>query len=265
MTVIGALPRIMTFREQASQLIEYELKNFDNLESYALALMHAQGEYVSASAPPEPLLALHEEGITLRDNLYSDALALANRGLVNVEPLKVFKAALGYKNLADDLLGLSSLLRRSWEKIGARTTTTMAELDQAEDLSERLLHAVAVRENASNVLADAIQKRRQVFTLLVNAYDQVRRAISFLRWEEEDLDEIAPSLYAGRARSKSEPEQLQPPPPPPVAGPGPPGTATGTAPTTPEAGRAQGATGEAGSLNGFAGSASTLTAAQKNS
>jgi len=89
---------------------------------------------------------------------------------------------------------------------------TMAELDQAEDLSERLLHAVAMRENQSNALAEAIQKRLQVFTLLVNAYDQARRAIAFLRWQEGDLEEIAPSLYAGRGRKKDEPAQPVPPP-----------------------------------------------------
>jgi len=104
----------------------------------------------------------------------------------------------------------------------------MAELDRAEELSERLLHAVAERENASSVLAVAIQKRLQVFTLLVNAYDQVRRAIWFLRWREEDIEEVAPSLYAGRRRSKSDPELLRAPAPvdgtgsaPATAGPGP--------------------------------------------
>jgi hypothetical protein len=32
----------------------------------------------------------------------------------------------------------------------------------------------------------------------VSAYDHARRAVTFLRWNEEDVDEIAPSLYAGR-------------------------------------------------------------------
>jgi len=216
-TVIGALPRIMALRERAARLPEFEIANFDNLETYAFALMHAQGEYVSASPAPEALLALSEEGVALRDNLYSDAVALANRGVISAEPLKELRGAPGYKNLAEDLLGLSSLLRRSWDEIAARTLVTAAELDRAEVLSEWLLHAVATRENASSVLADAIQKRLLLFTLFVNAYAQVRRAISFLRWLEEDLEEIAPSLYAGRARRKAEPE----PPATPSATPGP--------------------------------------------
>ena len=202
MTVVDALPRIMALRELATRLPGFELKNFDNLETYALALMHTHGEYVSASAPPDTLIALNDEGVALRDNLHSDALALANRGVIDGEPLKAFKTAVGYRNLAEDLIGLSTLLRRSWGKIDARTVITLAELDRAEALSEQLLHALALRQNASSVLADAIRKRLQVFTLLANAYDQVRRAISFLRWQEDDIEQIAPSLYAGRRRRK---------------------------------------------------------------
>jgi len=36
----------------------------------------------------------------------------------------------------------------------------------------------------------------------VNAYDHVRRIISFLRWNEDDVDQIAPSLYAGRTTGR---------------------------------------------------------------
>ena len=206
-TVIGALPRIAALREKASQLSEFDVKHFDNLESCALALMHAQGEYVSASAPPEEISALSSEGSALRDTLYSDALALANRGLVNGEPLKDLKAGPGYKNLGEDLVGLSSLIRRSWDKIASRTVLTMAELDRAEVVSDLLLQAVAAREKAASSLEEATEQRLRAFTLFVNTYDQVRRAIAFIRWREGDIEEIAPSVYGGRGRRKGEPEK----------------------------------------------------------
>ena len=56
----------------------------------------------------------------------------------------------------------------------------MAELDQAEDLSDRLLSAVGAREQAPAVLAEVSVQRQRVFTLFVQPYDQVRRAISFV-------------------------------------------------------------------------------------
>ncbi len=46
--------------------------------------------------------------------------------------------------------------------------------------------------------------RARAFTLFSRAYDQVRRAVNVLRWDEGDADSIAPSLYAGRGgRGKS--------------------------------------------------------------
>lgn len=47
--------------------------------------------------------------------------------------------------------------------------------------------------------ANALE-RQQAYTLFVNAYDQIRRAISFLRWDQGDADEIAPSLFGGKKR-----------------------------------------------------------------
>jgi hypothetical protein len=38
--------------------------------------------------------------------------------------------------------------------------------------------------------------------LLANAYDQARRAITYLRWNKGDADLIAPSLYAGRGNAR---------------------------------------------------------------
>jgi hypothetical protein len=64
------------------------------------------------------------------------------------------------------------------------------------------------------VPADAIQIRQRLFTLFVTAWDQVRRALGFLRWNEDDVDDIAPSLYAGRARRKTD---VPPEPPEPTA------------------------------------------------
>jgi hypothetical protein len=40
--------------------------------------------------------------------------------------------------------------------------------------------------------------RARAFTVFSRAYDQVRRAAMFLRWNEGDPDAIVPSLYAGR-------------------------------------------------------------------
>jgi hypothetical protein len=48
------------------------------------------------------------------------------------------------------------------------------------------------------IVADVGVQRQRNFTLFANAYDQVRRAISYLQWDDDDLEKVAPSLYGGR-------------------------------------------------------------------
>lgn len=223
-TSLGRLPQIMTFREQVSKvLIDFDLTNFDKLETYTQATGHARALYSAASASPEALTALNEKGIVLRDTLYSDAVALANRGLISGDKISTFKANVGYKNLAFDLLGLAALLRGSLDAIASKTAIQASELDAAELIGEQIVNAVAVREQAPVVAATQAQQRQRNFTLFANAYDQVRRAISYLRWNQDDVDQIAPSLYAGRGTGRKKPDAKPAPPlaPTPVLAPAP--------------------------------------------
>ena len=210
----GALPKIMALRDQAAaQLPQFEIRHFDTLETLALATMHVQGEFVAASAPAGALALLYQQGVALRELLHSDATSLTRRGLMNGSKLSKFRVSPGYKILAEDLVGISSLLRNNWPSIGSKTAITLAELDEAEELSDRLLSALAARAQAPAILASAAIQRQRVFTLFVAAYDEVRRAITFLRWKEGDLETVAPSLYSGRGnvrRKKSEAPPVAP-------------------------------------------------------
>ncbi len=51
---------------------------------------------------------------------------------------------------------------------------------------------------------------------MVNAYDQVRRAVTYLQWSEGDQDILCPSLYAGRVTRRKPAEEPAPPPPAPA-------------------------------------------------
>jgi hypothetical protein len=97
-----------------------------------------------------------------------------------------------------------------WMLAGA---VQVAELDTAETLADRLLTAVGNREQGPAVVAESAAIRQRAFTLFLQAYDDARRAVAYLRWRREDAATIAPSLYAGRGtgRRKAAP---QPEPPP---------------------------------------------------
>lgn len=226
-TALGSLPEIIALRERAKAAPEFQLTNIDELGTYARATMHAHGEWLAATTPPEALQALNDEGLALRDLLYSDATALSKRGLVNGAPLAEFKKGVGYKNLATDLVGLASLLRHRWSEIASKSALMIAEIDRAEELSEKLLVAVGAREQAPGVIAEVAQMRQRMFTLFVRAYDQTRRIVMYLRWKEGDIETIAPSLYASRMKGRrSEPAS-------PETAPTPPGTSLPVATPTP--------------------------------
>jgi hypothetical protein len=202
-TAIGAWPEMSTFREQVKTLPGFDVAAFDKLEVYALAAVHAHGQFVAASTPAVPLPELAERALAARELLLSDATALAKRGLVNGERLKELKGPQGYRNIAIDIVVLDALFKERWAVIASKTALTSAELAAAVKVADDLVTAIGQREQAPVVVTVATDYRQRAFSLLVRAYDQARRAIGFLRWDKGDLEDIAPSLYAGRVGPKS--------------------------------------------------------------
>ena len=72
---------------------------------------------------------------------------------------------------------------------------------EANKLALKLVSAIAHREQSPEQRAGASDIRQRMFTLFSNSYEQVRRATIFPRWNEGDAEDIAPSLFAGRANS----------------------------------------------------------------
>jgi hypothetical protein len=219
-TVLGTLPEVRSLRAQiVTEIPNFDIERFDKLEAYTLALGHAHALYLAASTPSESLDELSQRVADSRELLLSDATALAQRGFVSGQRLRELKGPNGYRNVAFDLFMLVALLRESWDKIVGKTAIQPIELDQAEVLADRLLTAVAAREQAPAVVADTAENRQRAFSLFVESYDHARRAVSFLRWKHDDVDQIAPSLYAGRGnRRKVEPQPTAAPSTAPTAG-----------------------------------------------
>ena len=48
--------------------------------------------------------------------------------------------------------------------------------------------------------------RQRAFSYLIRTYDEIRRAVLFVRWYEADGDTYAPSLYAKSRKSSRSPE-----------------------------------------------------------
>ena len=199
---LGKLPGILGLRDIAEELPHFDLRFFEHLETLVLATAHAHALCLAATSRPDSIDNLTARAGALRDVLHSDAEALAKRGLVSGTRLRKLKTPNGYRNLAFDLLGLAVLLRESWPTIEGRTALELSDLEQAELLGEELVNALGARERAPAFAAELAQQRQRVFTLFFRAYDEVRRAVCYLRWNEGDADWIAPSLYSRRRKRR---------------------------------------------------------------
>jgi len=206
-TVLGALPEILALREEIATLPRIDQALVDDLQDLAMAAAEANSEHTIAVTPREDIVSLHERALKQREQLRVDANALAFRGLINPVSLKGFRNAPGYRNVALELIDYANLLRDRWTEIAGKTALTAQEIQEAKTLGMQLVEAAGHREQAPAVAAETAKVRRQALTLLVRAYDEVRRAIQFLRWREDDADTIAPSLYAGRGGRKHTTEE----------------------------------------------------------
>jgi hypothetical protein len=127
----------------------------------------------------------------------------------------------GFRNISTDVFHLVEAIRARWTDIESKSAITQQELDRAERLQQRLNRLLGLKDQQTPDINAASEQRRRALTLLLRAYDEVRRAITYLRWKTNDIDDIAPSLFAGRGGRRKSTETT------PAVTP-----ATGTTPTT---------------------------------
>lgn len=92
---------------------------------------------------------------------------------------------------------------RTRRRSAASPRLSRADVEQASADAEAFLTALGIRNQPDSGKLEA-QLRDRAYTVLVRTYDEVRRLLAFLRWEEGDADRIAPSLFAGRSARKRE-------------------------------------------------------------
>ena len=200
--VEGVLTKIAPYRPTiVDELPKFDIQYFDLLEPYALALGHAHTVYSNAMKPSPALQALAEKATPMREILVAEATLLIKRGLLPANSLDNLQGPNGYKNVAADLFLVADKLRANFDAISQRTSLTLAELDDAENLADQINHEIGLKQQTPEVQAQAARDRQAAYTLVVKAYEQVRAALAYVRREQGDADEILPSLYAGRNNS----------------------------------------------------------------
>lgn len=200
--VLGTWPTLATLRPRiVDELPCFSIERFDRLPAYALATWYAHLLSLPPDSPENPVKPLLDEAHTLRESLLVGAEGLAHFGLLDAKRVAAIRSGLGNIDVANDLGALSALYREAGPAIAGKTPVTAAQVDRAAALGPALLIALGVRDHdaklpaAPGALAD---QRNRAFTLFARAYDQCRRAVTYLRWDEGDADTYAPSIYGYR-------------------------------------------------------------------
>lgn len=197
--VRGALPGLLSLRaEILEQLPTFDISNLDLLEVCALALMQAEMDHRVHSNTPDELPFVFTEACDLRKSLLADLEMPVKWGLLPRPRLLKATGPNCHRNVASDLLTLVQLYREAWPTIADATLLLPADLDHVEVVADQLLIAIDTRQRRIAAARTAEDDRRRAFTLLLAAYDEVKSAIAYLRWEVGDVDCIAPPLFQGR-------------------------------------------------------------------
>jgi hypothetical protein len=197
--VIGNLERILRFRPAiAAQFEEEGTAIVDALEVAALATQQADIELAAAERAAD-LTAMHEILSRHHKRLVADATPLAERDLLDATAVDKAKSTQGYDTTLKNTLVLVALFRAAFPAIEGKTLMTLAELDAIEKHAQAIGVLSGQRNQGTSALSASTLRTRSL-SELVRTYGETRRMLNFIRWWEDDLDEIAPSLWAGRGR-----------------------------------------------------------------
>lgn len=225
---VAAIPHIAAQRPHiVEQLPKLDLRSVDKLGTYALAAWYAHLLALPTTTEAE-LAALLKEATPLREALLVAAEALAHKGLLDAKSVADIRAGQGNLDKANDLVALAALFSAAWPRVGQRTAIEQSEVERAAELGPAILVALGAREPLGVDVPDPsepAEQRKRAFTLFYRAYEECRRAVSYLRWHEGDAESIAPSLHLIRnTRPASDaPENPTDVPAPPVDAPAAPG------------------------------------------
>ncbi|HET9956326.1 MAG TPA: hypothetical protein VFQ61_17580 [Polyangiaceae bacterium] len=206
--VLALIPGLRPLRPELERsLLDFRGDWFDRLEDYALALHHAQSQYL-AHAQPKPPRELTANSIGLRALLLAEVDLLIRRGSLDEQVVERVRGFVGYTNLATDLRTLAQLIETHRAKIEGHSPLALADAERARALAAKLLEAQRARAAASAELARVRAVRDRAFSLLVRAYKETRAGVLYVRRNHANVAELVPSLFSDRGDRGARPRPV---------------------------------------------------------
>lgn len=218
--MLAAIPRLRTLRAQlVERLLKHDMAAFDEFEGYTRALLHAHSEKLATQLAKSPELEKHcKEGIALRQTLTKDCESLVAHDLLDKGALDTISNEIGAHSIATDLLTFATILHNAWPKLAGQTHLKAEWVAHVEATANKIFALLgAPTGDSANDPASVL--RRRAFTLFMRTYRETKRAVTYLRWYEDDVEDYCPSLWPGRRGKRSEGEAKPAEPTPPVADP----------------------------------------------
>ena len=218
-TALGAYEKIEPYRAQLLALEpHFNIVHFDTLRSQAMALHYASLRAAAAGgAKPRQTPSLVDEGKPIRERLLRTAEFLAMEGYFEPEVLAAIKGNRSHHDIASDLVQLGIMFTQIWDEVGPKMMFGPELLEQASRKGDEIMEAIA--EDMLGEELVTVDLRDRFFTMLYESYDQLRRAVSFLRWSEDDVDELVPGFVSAARRSRRKAAPAPEPAPAPAPAP----------------------------------------------
>jgi hypothetical protein len=217
--VIAAEPRIARLIPEMAHLPGFSVEHVRDLRDLGLAAWYAHVSYQPDAADASVVSRLAEEALPLRRSLKQQARAFAALGLIEADKVAAIRGRNSHRDLGRNLVELVVLFEKARKDVRVKKS----ELERAANVGTQLVLALGAQEAKIQGAVEpskAADARLRAFELLRASYDEVRRAVTYLRWREGDADAIAPSLYSpSRRRRRAAAENSEPPPQPPVTAP----------------------------------------------
>ena len=188
---------------------------------HAHAAAYAQHLLNGGDVPAGEIAPMVEELRVLRERFHADAKALVVRKVLKAEQIEEVSGSLAFNAVTREVQHLCFVFRNNWSKIAGRSGLSLEEVEAAILLAERCEAEIALKEKTEAAKVDAADVRQRAFTLLDLSYNELRRALAHILWNDPDeLNEIAPPIAAQRTRGKRKNEPAVDATLP-IAGPGP--------------------------------------------
>ena len=195
-TIIAGGTRIAPFGDEIRTLPKFDAKELVlDLANVGYAMFYANQLTIGATASRD-----FEKNVaratTLRERVLVTLDNLVVFGILEPAQVAEIRAGSGYRDLAGDLVSGVRLIDGVAANVRERLLFTKEEANEAVTLARQILATVVLREQGTSIDGvDLNKQRQQVFTFGVKVYDQARRAIQYLRFDEKDADDILPSLF----------------------------------------------------------------------